>query len=218
MVQYSHGEGNGRSSIMHPRTTGFASMVWKPQHATGSHPDLRQPGATLESVYADAADRPAVMRVEAYGAEAQGIWTHTHEPLEGAQFPTANGGLVFSVPETDAGDYADGYAPDLTLSEAYAVFTPKTYVAFGLPDRATGGVQSCGYRAGYDSANSELVIAGTTTLGTWDTIAKVSKTAVNLEVDLEIETSGKNLIVASPDGTRFRVMVDNAGALSTSAV
>ena len=38
------------------------------------------------------------------------------------------------------------------------------------------------------------------------------------EKDIEVEEWGRGIILASPDGTRFRVTVDNLGVLSTTAV
>ena len=36
--------------------------------------------------------------------------------------------------------------------------------------------------------------------------------------DFEAETIGKGFVLSSPDGTRYRIEVDNSGALSTSVV
>ena len=36
--------------------------------------------------------------------------------------------------------------------------------------------------------------------------------------DIEVEDNGDGLILSSPNGTRYRITVDNSGNLSTSAV
>ena len=66
-----------------------------------------------------------------------------------------------------------------------------------------------------DTAGNCFII-GSTKLGI-GTDAPVSKLSV-LGGDIEVETIASGLILKSPNGTRYRITVDNAGNLSTSAV
>jgi len=66
-----------------------------------------------------------------------------------------------------------------------------------------------------DTAGKCFII-GSTSLGI-GTDAPVSKLSV-LGGDIEVETIASGLILKSPNGTRYRITVDNSGNLSTSAV
>jgi hypothetical protein len=48
-------------------------------------------------------------------------------------------------------------------------------------------------------------------------LARIAR-AISGEVDFEFLDSEKGIIIPSPDGTRWRITVDNAGSLVTTAV
>lgn len=66
------------------------------------------------------------------------------------------------------------------------------------------------------AATARITVKGTGNVGIGD-----SNPASKLTVkggDIEVEDSGDGLILSSPNGTRYRITVDNSGNLSTSAV
>lgn len=46
----------------------------------------------------------------------------------------------------------------------------------------------------------------------------MAEDAKNQKRDADVDIGGAKLILTSPDGTRYQVVVDNAGTLSTTAV
>jgi hypothetical protein len=133
-----------------PRTTGFASLLFFPQHLDDGGRDLRyaQP-ETEEEAQRDHDRRPAVVRVEAWGAQSGREWTYTEDPSS-SRVPggTSAGGIVFMPPELDLADRGDDLAPTgVSTSTGYVAMAPGVYLGFGVPT-ADGDLDNCGWRQG----------------------------------------------------------------------
>lgn len=155
------------SHIWHPQTQGFATNIWRPQDLTPNAADLRRHGGSTSQITRDEARRPAVIRMEAYGAGSETGWTYGQMPgASRVHGGTAGGGVVILPPELDILDVKGGASPSgVATSDAYMTFAPGSYLGFGFPDTSGGGVQDCGYRIGYDEANSEVVVGSLASSG-----------------------------------------------------
>ncbi len=182
--QYAHGSSvYGEQHIMHPQTEGFASLLLRPQAMTGEPPEFRSGRASRSDMQGDDFKRPAVMRMEAIGAEVDGEWAYDEEPF-GGRMPTSNGGLWIMPPSVDMADLDDDFTPPgSSRSTTYLGFTPEAYLAFGKPEQSTGDVQNCGFRMGYDDAASELVIESKAT-DTWSPAMTLGKAGSNPTIGL----------------------------------
>jgi hypothetical protein len=124
---------------------GVASLLAFPQHLGRVGTDFRFAiCADPEEEAADRATRPAVARLEAWGAESGTSWDYTVQPDAGrTPGGTACGGIVILPPEVDLLDGVDSYAPGgVSLSTAYFATGPGAYFASGSPDRTTGDMEN----------------------------------------------------------------------------
>lgn len=102
------------------------------------------------------------------------------------------------------------------LNETYDAQNGLTYVWDGekWSSRSAYNIDN-DYFVQVDAGNS-AIFAGSTEVGINTT---TPASALDVEGDIEVSGSASNgLILLSPNGTRFRVTIDDSGALSASAV
>jgi len=152
-----------------PQQLGLAAVLAFPQHlGTDGETDFRvsaHPGHA--AIRADGATRPAVARIEAWGAEVGETWGYTQRPgYSSVPGGTAAGGWAFMPPEVRMDDRADSFAPaGVTASSAYFAFVPGAYAAWGVPS-SDGDLSDGAWREG--SSGTSLILQSKVS-GSWVT-------------------------------------------------
>ena len=199
--------------------TAMPGLLARPQmHKTGVA-DLRNwEGSANEGIdpkpYQVAFRRssPIVARLEAFGQQGASNWVYTHGLNAGGRYapsPTADGGWVFTPPESSILQVEDNDQPS-TVSNSYLIFAPNTRLGFGRPLMSTGSMTS-GISIEVDGTNNRLK-GYTETTGTRAHIFTV-------DADVATVTAGKGFIVKTPDGTKsYRIRVDNSGNVATDLI
>ena len=154
---------------------------------------------------------PITARLESWGREGGGQFTHTWRWNEGGRYapiPTAAGGFALTVPEVGAERATQAERDKLSrYSASYLVATPGTRIGFGTLDRRQGR-QASGISFQPNGDSDELYIYR-------ETPSARTLVAEFLE-DFTFHEPGKGPVVTTPDGlNQYRIRVDNAGTLVT---
>lgn len=174
-----------------PRTVGVAGMLFFPQHLDDGGRDLRQVAPEDDTeLFHDLDTRPAVLRVEAWGAQNGQSWTYGEDPTSSRiRGGTAAGGIVYMAPELDVADRADDMAPaGVTGSTAYVAFAPGAYLGFGVPGSG-GDLDDDGWRVGKSSTSLLLQQRAS---ATWLTRVTI-KTGGEIDV-AEVQVNGTKVV------------------------
>ena len=128
---------------------------------------------------------------------------------------TAVGSSSLSNNTTGDNNIAVGYNAGDLLSSNAPNFTPSNSIFIGCNARAEGIGQTNQIVIGHEAIGlgSNTAIIGTNTLT--ETRLHGNINVANGDVDISI---GQGVILRSPDGTKYRITVDNSGTLGTTLV
>lgn len=187
------------------------SILARPQHYSRLAPDLRYAlSPDPHSVKQHDRTAPVTGHIVAYGAQGGAVggspgstqpnyWRYSEKPRVGKFWAgTAIGGFVFMSPRMEMADFPNVPAAALA-SPSYFAFAPGTYMAWGKPDTANGGIYS-GWRAGANTS-------GTVTFEQID-----STGAVVDSFTLPPEGNESGVIKSAPQS------IDNSGGTGTTLV
>jgi hypothetical protein len=125
---------------------------------------------------------------------------------------TINGGYVaFTSNAKSFGNASDFQNVLASASIGLGVISPMR----SPTSNTVGGVWVA---SGNATANTTYAWSSMTPALTWDTTGKVGIGTTTSDDKLEIGGAGAGIILASPDGTRYRLTVANGGTLSIAAV
>ena len=206
---YSHGNGQSRSFVIVASGTGTQTATLTLDNEEGSLSAATVRAATL----APAALIAGIGEVRAYGSN------------------TANGVSALYSNTTGSNNTANGvsalYSPRNVA--ANATTTANNQTAFGYQSGQSSAVQVDGISvyghwatAGAVNATalgteSRADHAGSVALGYQATTTRADQVMVGNR-DIEISDATKGLVLKAPNGTLYRVTVDNAGALTATAI
>lgn len=117
---------------------------------------------------------------------------------------------------TSSADMVDGYGPFFTFQIRDTANTDNSIADFGAVRTGADNTGSLVFRtftAGTVTEKVRITSSGTVGIGTTSPASKLTVTGG----DAEVTDATKGLILKTPDGTkRYRVTIDNAGALTTT--
>lgn len=134
-----------------------------------------------------------------------------HSSFTNAQYSVMDVGMMTS------GTAADGFGPKITFRMGGNGFSGFQAATIGTKRNGADNTHDLTFATSNAGASSDKMIiksSGNVGIG-------VTTPASKLEVDggdIEIDDSASGLILRSPNGTRYRVQVDNSGNLTTTAV
>lgn len=128
----------GLYSIFHPMSTGFASLLFRPQLWVRGYPNFaHNPQLPAQMYEGDEQERPAVLGADAWGAQGDGDWSYAKAPhLSRSRGGSASGGVLFHPPEFEMEDYFGINAAGSVRSPAttsYVAAAPGVGFALGTP-------------------------------------------------------------------------------------
>lgn len=216
------------------------SWLARPQHYSRLAPDLRYAlSPDPYSVKQHDRTAPVTGHIVAYGAQGGAVgaspggtrpnyWKYTQKPRTGKFWGgTAPGGFALMPPEIDLADLP-GMASAVTKSPVYFVAAPGTYLAWGKPDLANGGIFT-GWRAGvstaglltFEEVNSSGTVVRTVTFpGVNAIFGQTADKAINTGTETSILGTGTGAASVPANGWRvgMSVMLRSRGYLTTIAV
>jgi hypothetical protein len=152
-----------RRGAVTPYELSAPALAFRPQLLRVGARDWRYHGLADEDEFLEDLRRtPTVLRLAAWGAQGgekagpyltppttgssigAAPWNYAQQPgASRSSGGTAAGGLALLPPEVDLEDIDRGFAPDgITPSEVGLVATPRTFLGWGTPELAAGGLKS----------------------------------------------------------------------------
>lgn len=150
--------------VMHPLSSGFAKMVFRPQRMVRGYPNFIHNQNFDADYYREVDDttRPHVLGMSAWGAQnSSGEWDYAEPPYSSRMHGgLASGGILFTPPQHLIDDYfglGDGDTSN-SLTTSYVTCAPNTAFALGRPN-LDGGLEAKSIIIGQaTSGNEQLTI------------------------------------------------------------
>jgi len=198
------------------REGAYPGILARPQHFGTNARDFRNWKNPDEAEYhTEKLQKPITARLEAFGAQRDSTWDYTHQPNTTGRYAplgTADGGFVLLPPEVSLEEARDGTEPG-TTSDSSFVMADGTEFGFGKPSTLYGKLGT-GYSIRHDPTADHLQIFKVTSTPS----ARSSSGRFVFGDDLEVQSSGKGIVVTdSGDGNRYRIRTNN-GAITVDAL